>query len=291
MINGMNMVLTKIRKYGELVMFSHILFSLPFSMVAMFWAAQGIPDLVTFVWIFLALLGARNGANALNRIVDAKIDKKNPRTSKRHIPKGEVKKIEAIFLTIVFFMLYFIAAYNLNPLCFILSPIPIAIFFIYSYSKRFTWFCHIILGIACGGAPVGAWLAVRGSFDLTPIILGAVVIFWVAGFDVIYATQDFDFDKKNDLKSIPVFFGIKGSLVISAILHILSLGLLFSLYFIMNMGLTYLIGLIFIAILLFIEHKMVSPNNLKSMKIASYSINQIVSVLFFVFTSIDIFFI
>ena len=285
------MVLTKIRKYGELVMFSHILFSLPFSMVAMFWAAQGIPDLVTFVWIFLALLGARNGANALNRIVDAKIDKKNPRTSKRHIPKGEVKKIEAIFLTIVFFMLYFIAAYNLNTLCFILSPLPIAIFFIYSYSKRFTWFCHIILGIACGGAPVGAWLAVRGSFDLTPIILGAVVTFWVAGFDVIYATQDFDFDKKNNLKSIPVFFGIKGSLVISAILHILSLGLLFSLYFIMNMGLTYLIGLIFIAILLFIEHKMVSPNNLKSMKIASYSINQIVSVLFFVFTSIDIFFI
>lgn len=283
------MVLTKIKKYGEMVMFSHILFSLPFSMIAMFWASGGFPKLLTFVWILLALIGARNGANALNRIVDAKIDKKNPRTSNRHLPSGEIKKIEAIFLTVLFFALYFIAAFNLNSTCLFLSPIPIAIFFLYSYSKRFTWLCHIILGIACGGAPVGAWLAVTGSFAWPPILLGAVVTFWVAGFDVIYATQDFNFDKNNNLHSIPVFFGIKGSLIISSLLHILSLGILFSLFFIMNMGITYLIGLFLIAILLFIEHKMVSPNNLKTMKIASYSINQIVSVLFFIFTTFDIF--
>lgn len=183
-----------------------------------------------------------------------------------------------------------ISAYMLNPLCLYLSPLAIAIFVIYSYTKRFTWLCHIILGIACGGAPVGAWIAVKGTIDIVPILLGAVVTAWVGGFDIIYATQDYNFDKENKLHSIPVFFGIKGSLIISSLMHIFSIGILFLLYYIMNMGIFYLIGLIIISILLFIEHKMVSPKDLKSMKIASYSINQIVSVLFLIFTSIDIFF-
>jgi 4-hydroxybenzoate polyprenyltransferase len=284
------MVLSKLKTYGELVMFSHTLFSLPFALISMFWAANGLPNFDVFLWIVIALFGARNGANALNRIIDAEIDKKNPRTKDRHIPKGEVKKREALLIVIFCFVIMEISAYMLNPLCLYLSPLAIAIFVIYSYTKRFTWLCHIILGIACGGAPVGAWIAVKGTIDIVPILLGAVVTAWVGGFDIIYATQDYNFDKENKLHSIPVFFGIKGSLIISSLMHIFSIGILFLLYYIMNMGIFYLIGLIIISILLFIEHKMVSPKDLKSMKIASYSINQIVSVLFLVFTSIDIFF-
>ncbi|MDN5343490.1 MULTISPECIES: UbiA-like polyprenyltransferase [Oceanotoga] len=284
------MVLSKLKTYGELVMFSHTLFSLPFALISMFWAANGLPNFDVFLWIVIALFGARNGANALNRIIDAEIDKKNPRTKDRHIPKGKVKKREALLIVIFCFVIMEISAYMLNPLCLYLSPLAIAIFVIYSYTKRFTWLCHIILGIACGGAPVGAWIAVKGTIDIVPILLGAVVTAWVGGFDIIYATQDYNFDKENKLHSIPVFFGIKGSLIISSLMHIFSIGILFLLYYIMNMGIFYLIGLIIISILLFIEHKMVSPKDLKSMKIASYSINQIVSVLFLIFTSIDIFF-
>jgi len=186
------MVLKKLKSYGELVMFSHTLFSLPFALIAMIWAANGLPSGVTIFWILIALAGARNGANALNRIVDKDIDKKNPRTANRHLPKGLVKDYEVWVIVSLCFLIFVFAAYKLNPLCFMLSPVALFLFIIYSYTKRFTWICHIILGITCGGAPVGAWIAVTGNFALTPIILGAIVTLWVAGFDIIYATQDIE---------------------------------------------------------------------------------------------------
>ncbi|MBW9149495.1 putative 4-hydroxybenzoate polyprenyltransferase [Clostridium sp. CM028] len=283
------MVLKKLKKYGELVMFSHTLFSLPFALIAMIWAADGLPSGPTIFWILIALIGARNGANALNRIVDKDIDKKNPRTASRHLPKGIVKDYEVWGIIILCFSIFILAAYELNDLCFLLSPVALFLFIIYSYTKRFTWICHIILGITCGGAPVGAWLAITGKFALTPIILGAVVTLWVAGFDIIYATQDIDFDRKAGLFSIPAKFGLKDALYISTLFHFIMILLLFSLYFIMHTGLIYLFGIFISAILLALEHYIVSPTNEKKMKIASYHINQVVSVLIFVFTVLDMF--
>jgi len=283
------MVLEKIKKYGEVVMFSHTLFSLPFALIAMVWAAGGLPSFDTVFWILIALVGARNGANALNRIVDKDIDKKNPRTANRHLPKGIVKEYEVWGIVVLCFSIFILAAYKLNTLCFLLSPVALFLFIIYSYTKRFTWACHIVLGIACAGAPVGAWLAVTGKFALAPLILGAVVMLWVAGFDIIYGTQDIDFDRASGLFSIPARFGLKGALSISRLFHFIMILLLISLYFIMDLGFIYLVGIIISAGLLVLEHYMVSPANEKKMKIASYNINQVVSVLIFVFTMIDVF--
>lgn len=287
MRGGKNMVLKKLKSYGELVMFSHTLFSLPFALISMIWAAGGLPSAATIFWILIALMGARNGANALNRIVDKDIDKKNPRTANRHLPKGEVKNYEVFGIVFLCFSIFILAAYQLNPLCFVLSPVALFLFVIYSYTKRFTWVCHIVLGITCAGAPVGAWLAVTGEFAIAPIILGAVVTLWVAGFDIIYATQDIEFDRKTGLYSIPAKFGLKGALYISSLFHFITILLLITLYFIMHLGLIYLFGILISASLLALEHHIVSPSNEKKMKLASYNINQVVSVLIFIFTVLD----
>lgn len=283
------MVLSKIKLYGELVMFSHTLFSLPFALIGMIWAAQGLPSYETMFYILIALIGARNGANALNRWVDKDIDKKNPRTANRHMPKGLVNSYEVWGIVIVCFGIFVFAAYKLNPLCFKLTPIALGLFFLYSYTKRFTWACHVVLGIACGGAPVGAWFAVTGKFDFVPFILGAVVMLWVAGFDIIYATQDIKFDRENGLFSIPAALGLKGALIVSAVFHFIMIVLLIALYYIMNLTWIYLAGILISAVLLIIEHYIVSPSNEKKMKIASYHINQIISPIILLFTILDTF--
>jgi 4-hydroxybenzoate polyprenyltransferase len=283
------MVFKKIKTYGELVMFSHTLFSLPFALIGMIWAAQGLPSLETFFWILVALAGARNGANALNRWVDKEIDKKNPRTANRHMPRGIVNDYEVWGIVLFCFSIFVYAAYRLNPLCFKLTPVALFLFIIYSYTKRFTWACHIVLGIACAGAPVGAWFAVTGKVALSPFLLGAVVALWVAGFDIIYGTQDIEFDRKNGLFSIPAQFGLGGALLIAKLFHFIMILLLVGLYFIMDMGIIYLLGILISSILLAVEHWMVSPNNEKKMKIASYNINQVVSMLILVCTVTDTF--
>ncbi|SKC41651.1 UbiA-like polyprenyltransferase [Maledivibacter halophilus] len=283
------MVLDRIRRYGELVMFSHTLFSLPFTLIGMIWAADGFPSLNTFFWILIALIGARNGANALNRLVDKDIDKKNPRTANRHMPQGIVKDLEVWGIVIFCFSIFVLAAYKLNPLCLKLTPIALFLFIIYSYTKRFTWACHIVLGTACAGAPVGAWLAVTGEFALPPFILGSVVALWVAGFDIIYGTQDINFDRQNGLHSIPAKFGLDGGLFIARVFHFFMILLLIVLYFVMNMGFFYLTGIFISAVLLTLEHYIISPSNEKKMKIASYNINQIISPLILFFTIFDMY--
>lgn len=280
---------SKVKTYGELVMFSHTLFSLPFAIIAMLWAAQGLPSGKVIFWMLVALIGARNGANALNRLVDRRIDARNPRTANRHLPRGSVKVYEVVGLIILCFSLMVLAAFMLNPLCVKLLPLALVAFGVYSYTKRFTWACHVVLGIACGGAPVGAWMAVTGEVGWPSIVLGAVVTLWVAGFDIIYATQDVDFDRSQRLFSIPAQFGIKNSLYIAAIFHGTVIALLMYLYYLMNMGSMYLIGVSIAGVLLFVEHMMVSPKNLKTMKIASYNINQILSVVLCIFVALDIF--
>lgn len=283
------MVLKRIKTYGELVMFSHTLFSLPFALIGMLWAADGIPSIEIIFWILIALVGARNGANALNRVIDKEIDKKNPRTAHRHMPRGEVKEHEAIGIVVFCFSIFIFAAYKLNPLCLRLTPVALLLFIGYSYTKRFTWACHIVLGIACAGAPVGAWLAVTGELAMPPFILGAVVALWVAGFDIIYGTQDIRFDRENGLFSIPARFGLSGALFIAKVFHLTMILLLIALYFVMDMSFVYLIGIAISAVLLTVEHYIVSPGNEKKMKIASYNINQIVSPLILFFTVVDMF--
>ena len=281
------MALRRIKTYGELVMFSHTLFSLPFALIGMIWAAQGLPSADTVFWIVIAFVGARNGANALNRWVDKDIDKKNPRTANRHLPQGVVKPYEVWGMVLFCFALFILAAYQLNPLCLALTPAALFLFILYSYTKRFTWACHIVLGLACAGAPLGAWIAVTGRFALPPLILSAVVALWVAGFDIIYGTQDIAFDRQNGLFSIPAIFGLQRALRISRLFHFMMILLLISLYFLMALSWIYLLGIFISAVLLGIEHYMISPANAAKMKIASYNINQIVSLLIFLFVLLD----
>lgn len=281
--------ISKISTYGELVMFSHTLFSLPFAMIAMLLAADGLPEARVFLWILVALFAGRNGANALNRYVDAVYDAKNPRTSSRHIPSGKVRPREALLLTAFCYLLFVGAAAMLNPLCLALSPVALALFTLYSYTKRFTWLCHLVLGVTCAGAPVGAWLAVRGSFDWVPLVLAAAVTLWVAGFDIIYGTQDIDFDRAEGLFSIPARFGLQGSLWIARLFHVIMWLLLVSLHFLTSLGWIYLAGVLASGVLLILEHYQVDPKHRGKMNFVAYHLNQIISVALLAVTVLDLF--
>lgn len=281
-------VKNKIMDYGTLVMFSHTIFSLSFALISMLLAGSGRLDFETIFWILVAFLGARTGANALNRVIDAEIDAKNPRTATRQIPQGLMKKTEVlIFVSICFFIMVF-AAWKLNIICLLLSPIALFLLIIYSYTKRFTWACHIVLGITSAAAPVGAWLAVTGKITLLPLVMGAANTLWVAGFDIIYGAQDYEFDTKNGIHSIPARFGVKNALLISRLFHIGALVCLFLVGLLTKeLGLIYYIGLGIISVLFVIQHKLVSPDNLKNVKVASYNVNQVISIVFLVSGLID----
>ncbi len=285
----MEKIKNKILDYGHLVMFSHSIFSFPFAVIAMLWGNEGIPSLSTLFWIMICLLGARNGANAYNRVADYVFDGKNPRTANREIPSGKVSLKEAKSLTFVAFALLIVGAFMLNWVCVVLLPVAIGCMFLYSYTKRFTWFCHYFLGFCCGMAPVGAWIAVKGGLSITPFIIGGAVTFWVAGFDIIYATQDIEFDRENNLNSVPARFGKDKALIISSVSHIISAFMLFSLYIIEDRGMFYLVGMIIISALMFVEHHNVNPKNRKIVEFKAYSINQIISIVFLFFGLLDFF--
>lgn len=284
----LNKVIKKLHDYGTLVMFSHTVFSLSFALISMLLASRGLPSPAVVFWILVAFMGARTGANAINRVIDAEIDAKNPRTAMRQLPQNLLKKKEVIALTAVCFLLMVIAAAMLNPLCLLLSPIALFLLTFYSYTKRFTWACHLVLGITSAAAPVGAWLAVTGKFSWLPLFMGAANTLWVAGFDIIYGSQDYDFDTANGLHSIPARFGVKNALHIAAFFHGVTLILLAVVGVLSNqLGLIYYIGLAIISVLFIIEHRLVSPDNLSNVKIASYSINQLVSIIFLICGVLD----
>lgn len=272
-------LINKLKEYGKLVMFSHTIFSLSFALISMTLAAKGLPKLSTLFWIIVCFMGARTGANAINRVIDAEIDARNPRTADRQIPKGEIRKKEVIALTTICFVVMLFGAYQLNLICLILSPAALFLMIIYSYCKRFTYLCHLVLGVTCACAPVGAWLAVTGRLSLIPLFMGAANTLWVAGFDVIYGAQDYDFDTANGLHSIPVRFGVKNALLIAMGFHIITvICLIFIGLLAPELGVTYFIGVIIITCLFVLEYRLVSPTNLTNVNIASYSINQLVSM-------------
>lgn len=284
----MNKLFKKINDYGILVMFSHTIFSLSFALISMLLAGQGKLDFRVIFWILVAFMGARTGANALNRVIDAEIDAKNPRTATRQLPQGLMNKKEVLVFVFICFAIMVFAAWKLNTICLILSPIALFLMIIYSYTKRFTWMCHIVLGITSAAAPVGAWLAVTGEVSLIAIAMGAANTLWVAGFDIIYGAQDYDFDTKNGIHSIPAKFGVKNALLISRAFHVLALMFLIIVGILSTeLGVIYYVGLIIISGLFILQHKLVSPENLKNVKIASYNINQVISIVFLICGVID----
>nr|WP_319487681.1 UbiA-like polyprenyltransferase [uncultured Caproiciproducens sp.] len=287
---GLTKIFIKIQSYGKLVMFSHTIFSFSFALVSMVLAAKGLPRISTVIWIIVCFMGARTGANAINRVIDAKIDAKNPRTAGRQIPKGEMQESEVVVFTAICFLIMLFGAYRLNWVCFALSPVALFLLIIYSYCKRFTYLCHLILGVTCACAPVGAWLAVTGKFALVPLFMGAANTLWVAGFDIIYGSQDYDFDKANGLHSIPVKFGVKNALLIAMMFHMITLICMIMIGILVpQFGVIYYLGLAVIAALFVAEYRMVSPANLTNVNIASYSVNQLVSLVLLAFGLLDAF--
>jgi len=289
------MELTKLKKiknkildYGTLVMFSHTIFSLSFALISMLIAGNNRLDFRTIFWIIVAFLGARTGANAINRVIDAKIDAKNPRTATRQLPQGLMKPKEVIVFSAACFAVMVFAAAKLNTICLVLSPIALFLMIIYSYTKRFTWACHIVLGVTSAAAPVGAWLAVTGKISWIPLVMGAANTVWVAGFDIIYGAQDYDFDTKNGIHSIPASFGVKNALLIARIFHAIALISLFIVGLLTPvLGTIYYIGLAVITVLFIIQHSMVSPDNLTNVKVASYNVNQVISIVFLITGLLD----
>ncbi|MEK6652138.1 MAG: UbiA-like polyprenyltransferase [Nitrospirota bacterium] len=274
----------KLVLYLKLIKFSHSIFALPFALAGAVIAASGIPSLKQIFWIIVAMVGARSGAMGLNRIIDRKIDAENPRTAAREIPAGKVRVMDAvIFITISFAVLVY-AAYMLNPLCLKLSPIAIAVVFLYPYTKRFTWLSHFVLGLSLSAAPLGAWIAVRGTLDWQILPLALAVIFWLAGFDALYALQDLEFDKSFGLYSIPKRFGIKKTLLFSGIFHFFAWGLLVFTGIIFNIGIFYWIGMVVVAGLFIYEHSLVKPNDLSRLDMAFFNMNGYISMTVFLFT-------
>ncbi len=281
--------LKRFKIYLEMIKFSHTLFALPFALTGMLLAADGFPGVRKFLLILLAMVSGRTTAMLLNRVIDAEIDRRNPRTRERAIPKGVVKVKSALILAIFTGIIFLLSAYFLNYLCFILSPIPLITFVIYPYTKRFTALSHFILGSALGMAPLGAWIAVRDEFPQLPImLLGLAVLFWTAGFDILYALLDIDFDRNEGLRSVPETFGVKGALLLSRLSHLISFTLLSTLYKFFHLGEFYLAGLILIALLLIYEHSLVKPTDLSRLNTAFFNVNASISIIVLVSTGFDV---
>ncbi|MEW6108251.1 MAG: UbiA-like polyprenyltransferase [Nitrospirota bacterium] len=280
-------VLQKITIYLRMIKFSHSIFALPFAFTSAIIAASGIPALSQIFWITVAMVGARSGAMGLNRIIDRRIDAANPRTASREVPRGIIRVSEAVAFIVISFCFMILAAYMLNPLCLKLTPVALAVLFLYSYTKRFTWISHFILGLSISAAPIGAWIAVKGTFDYEIIVLGFAVVFWLAGFDVLYALQDLDFDRKHGLYSIPARFGVRKSLCLSRYFHAVSFFLLIMNGLIFELGFFYWAGMFVIAGLFLYEHSLVKGDDLSRLDMAFFNMNGYISMTVFLFTLMD----
>ena len=284
------MVFRKLKIILDMIKFEHTIFMLPFAIISAFIASDGIPTLDKICWILVAMVGARSCAMAFNRLADAEFDKANPRTAIRAIPIGTLGKKEVWVFTLVSAAVLVLAAYKLNHLAFALSPVALAIIMVYSYTKRFTSFTHFWLGLSLSIAPIGAWIAIKGRFDWAPLLLGLGVLLWTAGFDIIYACQDFDFDRQYGLYSIPARMGIRGALWLSAVLHVVMVAILIAMVPLTNFGTPYLIGVGIVAIILLYEHTIVKPNDLSRVNLAFFTLNGMVSLVLMALAVVDILF-
>ncbi len=281
-------VINKISLFLEMIKFSHTIFALPFAFTGALLAADGFPSVRQAIWIVLAMVGARTAAMAMNRLIDADIDARNPRTAVRAIPAGLISKGFTLLFIAMATVLMLFAAQKLNPLCLKLSPIALFFLLIYSYCKRFTSLAHVVLGICLAAAPIGAWIAIRGIVELPAIILGGIVLFWVAGFDILYALQDLEFDRTAGLHSIPVLLGVTGALWTARIFHLIMIVLLFTLFALMHLGALFLIGIMAAVAMLLYEHWLLKDGNLDKLDAAFFNMNGYISVAIVIFTAADV---
>lgn len=280
----------RIRTFLEMVKFSHTIFALPFALMAALLAANGMPSLWKILWIIIAMAGARTGAMGANRLLDAKIDARNPRTKDRALPAGLIDTQQALLMTCASYLVFIFAAAMLNPLCLHLAPYIIMLLTAYSVAKRFTIYTHYILGFCLGLAPLGAWIAVSGSLALTPLVLGFAVGCWVSGFDLLYSLQDIEFDQQEGLYSIPASIGIVETLALARKLHLGMLGALFFVYLLApGLGWFFLLALLVVAALLHYEHEILSPTDLSKIDTAFFTVNGYISITLFVVAALDIF--
>lgn len=266
-----------------MIKFEHTLFALPFAFLGAVMAAEGLPTVSQILWITVAMFGARSAAMTFNRIIDRKFDAANPRTANRELPSG---KLSVSFAWAFFFAsvaLFEVAAYMLNWLTFALSPVALLSVLGYSYAKRFTSLAHLILGWSLAISPTAAWIAVRGAIDSeVPLLLSLLVMMWTAGFDVLYACQDFEYDKRVGLRSIPARFGIKGAMTIARVFHVQAFIVLMFLYLVTDLGWLALLGVIAVGALMIYQHTLVKPNDLSKMNAAFFTTNAFVSVILFI---------
>lgn len=278
----------KLRITLEMIKFEHTLFALPFAFIGALLAGQGLPSASQIIWIIAAMVGARSAAMTFNRIVDIQYDRLNPRTDRRALPAGTLSMSFAVVFTVLMAGVFIFSAAQLNTLCFYLSFPTLGILLFYSYTKRFTVLSHVFLGLAIGLAPLAAWLSIRGEFALAPILLSAAVMFWVAGFDVIYALQDMEFDKANRLFSIPARLGPRGALMLSSIFHVATIVLLFATALNTDLGGIAYAGIAIVAGILFWEHRIVKPGDLSRINVAFFTLNGYVSILLLLSFATDI---
>jgi 4-hydroxybenzoate polyprenyltransferase len=272
----------------EMIKFEHTIFALPFAFIGALMAGNGLPTGWQILWIVAAMVGARSAAMTFNRIVDYRYDGLNPRTAKRALPAGALSMSFAIAFTVFMSVLFIFSAAQLNSLCFYLSFPTLAILLFYSYTKRFTAFSHLFLGLAIGLAPLAAWLAVRGEFAWPPVLLSAAVMFWIAGFDIIYAMQDLEFDRNHGLFSLPARLGAAPALMLSTVFHAATIILLLATARWMHLGTIAYAGIAVVAGILFWEHRIVKPNDLSRVNVAFFSLNGYVSVLLLLTFATDI---
>ena len=281
-------ILRNLRVTLEMIKWEHSVFALPFALCGAMLAAGGLPSAHQFVWIVVAMVAARSAAMAFNRWADAAIDAANPRTSTRALPAGQLTPAFVASFVAVSSAIFVLAASQLNRLALELSPVALAVLLLYSYTKRVTRWSHLVLGFALGIAPAAAWIAVRGSLDPRILLLTAAVTFWVGGFDVLYACQDLDFDRQSGLHSIPRHVGIRPALWIARGFHVVMVGLLIALLIVFGMGKLAACGVVAVVLLLFYEHSLVRPGDLSKLNAAFFTMNGVISVLFFVFVAGDL---
>lgn len=281
-------VLHNLRTTLEMIKWEHSVFALPFALCGAMLAAGGWPTAWQLTWIIVAMVAARSAAMAFNRLADAKIDAVNPRTRTRALPAGTLSRgFVGAFVT-VGCLLFVLAASQLNRLTLLLSPVALAIVLLYSYTKRFTRWSHLVLGFALGVAPAAAWIAVRGSLDSRILLLTAAVTFWVGGFDVLYACQDYDFDLRNSLHSLPRYLGIGRSLLLARLFHAAMILLLVALVLSFHLAALGLLGVAVVGLLLAYEHSLVSRHDLSRLNAAFFTMNGVISVVFFLFVAADL---
>ncbi len=277
------------KKYFSLIKFSHTIFAMPFALIGFFLAKTDTLEWEILIYVILCMVFARSSAMAYNRYIDRDIDKKNPRTSKiREIPSGLVTPKNALLFVIINSLLFIITTYFINNLCFLLSPIALIIILGYSLTKRFTYLCHVFLGLSLSLAPIGAFIAASGKFDILPMLFSISVLFWVSGFDIIYSLQDEEFDKSEKLYSIPVLMGKRKAMNIARILHTITFIILLTTGLFYNFKLYYWIGFMLFSLLLLYQHTIIKPNDLSKINIAFFTTNGIASIIFGIFVIIDI---